>query len=185
MKQSRSALILLAVQLFFVLSVAGKYLYERETCPRIWARATEIDPDQPLRGGYLALLLLIDACSLPQDQKHFVSSYKYPYERAQKGYWTWDVVLTATNGRLTPQLEDRPKDPDNVQRITLSADKPCNNVPVTADEEFFILDRAKDPFPLHSDQELWVEVTIPPSYPPRPIQLALSSKAGFQPLKLE
>ena len=185
MKQSRSALILLAVQLFFVLSVAGKYLYERETCPRIWARATEIDPDQPLRGRYLALLLLIDACSLPQDQKHFVSSYKYPDERAQKGYWTWNVGITAANGRLMPRLEDHPKTPDSVQQITLQTGKSCDRAPLRSDEEYFISDRATDIFPLKRGQELWVEVTIPSSGPPRPIQLALSSEAGFQPLKVE
>jgi hypothetical protein len=32
---------------------------------------------------------------------------------------------------------------------------------------------------------LWVEVTVPPSGPPRPIQLAVSSEAGWQPLKFE
>ena len=48
--------------------------------------------------------------------------------------------------------------------------------------DFFSGDRAKSPFPLKPHEELWVEVTVPPSGPPRPIQLAISSDAGFKPL---
>jgi hypothetical protein len=51
--------------------------------------------------------------------------------------------------------------------------------------EFFIPDTAKGPFPLKPGQELWVEVTMPPTGPPRPIQLALSTGAGFHPLRFE
>ena len=43
-------------------------------------------------------------------------------------------------------------------------------------------DRAKSPFPLKANEELWAEVTVPPSGPPRPIQLAISNAAGFKPL---
>ena len=60
MKTIRPGLILFFVQLVLVLSVAGKYLYERQTRPRVWTRATQFDPNLPLRGRYLALQLLLD-----------------------------------------------------------------------------------------------------------------------------
>jgi hypothetical protein len=185
MKHIRSVLVLLAVQLLLVLSVAGKYLYERKVCPQVWARATQVDPNQPLRGRYLAMQLLVDACSLPRDQAHNVRGYSYPGAPVQPGSWTWRVSLGVADGRLIPRLEDHLRTPDNIQQLTLRKDKPCDRVPLRSEEEYFIPDRAKGPFPLKPGQELWVEVTMPPSGLPRPIQLALSSEAGFQPLSFE
>jgi hypothetical protein len=51
--------------------------------------------------------------------------------------------------------------------------------------EYFIADTARSPFPLQPGQELWVEVTVPPMGPPRPIQLATSNNGVFTPLKLD
>jgi hypothetical protein len=50
---------------------------------------------------------------------------------------------------------------------------------------FFIPDRTRLPLPLKPGQDLWVEVTLPPSGPPRPIQIAISSADGFRPLKFD
>ena len=75
MRAIRPGLILLLVQLVLVLSVAGKYLYERQTRPRVWTRATQFDPALPLRGRYLALQLLVDACGLPRDGEHTIQLY--------------------------------------------------------------------------------------------------------------
>lgn len=185
MKEIRPALILLTVQILLVLSVAGKYLYERKTCPRIWARATQYDPNQPLRGRYLALQLLVNACELPRDQAHFSPGYKTYTGAMRPGSWTWNVSLGVANGQLVPRFVDHPKKPDDLQLLTLQTNKPCERAPLRGDMEYFIPDRARVIFPLKRGQELWVEVTMPPSGPPRPIQLALSSDAGFQPLQFE
>jgi hypothetical protein len=101
------------------------------------------------------------------------------------GYWTWDVSLRAQKGHLVPRVQDRRRSPDGVERLTLRENQPCNSVHLSSVEEYFIPDTAKSPFPLKPGQELWVEVTVPPSGPPRPIQLALSSEAGWQPLKFD
>ena len=50
--------------------------------------------------------------------------------------------------------------------------------------DYFIPDAAKTPFPLKKGEELWVEVTVPPMGPPRPIQLAISKDGAFTPLAL-
>jgi hypothetical protein len=52
MKMSISALArisvaLLLIQLLVVSSVAGKYLYQRWRCPRVWTRTVAIDPICP------------------------------------------------------------------------------------------------------------------------------------------
>ena len=53
MKVYRPALVLLVVQLLLVLSVAGKYLYERKVYKRIWVRAIQADQTNPCAAGTL------------------------------------------------------------------------------------------------------------------------------------
>jgi hypothetical protein len=185
MKRSHAALALLLVQLLLVLSVAAKYLYERKTRPRIWTRATQFDPNQPLRGRYLALQLLVDACALPRDQDHYQKGYKIFNGGEGSGSWNWKVSLDVENGHLVPTLQDHPRTPTDIEELTLRTDRPCSRAPIRSEVEFFIPDTATGPFPLQPGQELWVEVTMPPTGPPRPIQLALSTGAGFQPLRFE
>lgn len=182
MTRIRAALLLLLVQLALVSSIAAKYLYERRTCPRVWSRATQYDPNLPLRGRYLALQLLVDACHLPRDSAHFQRFVSYGPRPASPatGYWTWYVSLSVANGHLVPVLQDHPKNPSDTVRLTLAEDRPCDRVPASRPTEYFIPDRAQPLFPLPAGRELWVEVTVPPSGPPRAIQLALSSKSGFQ-----
>jgi hypothetical protein len=179
MRAIRPGLILLLVQLALVLSVAGKYLYERQNRPRVWTRAAQFDPALPLRGRYLALQLVLDACGLPRDAEHTIHQYG-----GSHSFWQWNVSLIAANGKLVPRLEKR-WSPRGGGTLTLLADKPCDRATLSSEEMLFIPDRAHPPLPLLPGQELWVEVTLPPSGPPRPIQIALSSAEGFHPLKLD
>jgi len=186
MKRTIAASLLLVVQLALVLSIAGKYLYERKTRPRVWVRTTQFDPNTPLRGRYLALQISVDACSLPHDKAHFTEGFRNPVtaERAP-GWYRWSATLVAQDGHLTPRLEDNPRTSEGILSLTQSEDHPCNSVPVGEATEFFIPDTAKPPFPLQKGQELWVEVTVPAAGPPRPIQLALWGSDGFHPLRFD
>lgn len=187
MKNKQAAWLLLAIQLVLVLSVAGKYWYERKVCPRVWVKTGQYDPNEPLRGRYLGLQLAVDACSLPRDKAQFSPGYPYPYTSGGRmpASWTWNVVLVARDGQLMPRVVNPEAVPGRTESITLREKQPCDSVPVTQGTNFYIPDTAKGPFPLQEGQVLWVEVTIPPSGPPRPIQLAVSSNAGWQPIKLE
>ena len=62
MKPARISIYLLAFQLAIVSSVAAQYLYQRWKCPRVWARAVEVDPPSPMRGRYVRLQLIVDGC---------------------------------------------------------------------------------------------------------------------------
>jgi hypothetical protein len=177
-KAIRAGLILVLVQVVLVLSVAGKYLYERQTRPRVWTRATQFDPALPLRGRYLALRLMLDACGLPRDAEHTIPGYSGGHP-----FWRWNVSLTVANGKLVPRLE-KSWSPRAGGTLTLFADRPCDQATLSNQVMLFIPDRVQVPFPLKAGQELWVEVTVPPSGPPRTIQIALSSGGGFQPLRL-
>jgi hypothetical protein len=183
MKRLRAATVLLLVQLVLVSSIAAKYLYERRDCPRVWAPSAQSDPNLPLRGRYLGLQVLVNACHLPRDSAHFqrFTAYDVPPVRTS-GSWTWYVSLGVESGHLMPVLQDHPRNPSDTVRLTLADARPCDRVPVSQPVEYFIPDRAQSPLPLKPGEELWVEVTVPPSGPPRPIQLAISSKAGFRAL---
>ncbi len=57
MTMSRKGLILAAFQCLLVLSLCGRLWYDRSTCPRVWVKTAQWDPNLPLRGRYLALRL--------------------------------------------------------------------------------------------------------------------------------
>jgi hypothetical protein len=181
----RAGMLLLVIQLLLVLSVAGKYLYERHTRPRVWARATNYDPNLPIRGRYLALQLLVDSCGLPHDPAHLQPGWKDFQGKQSPGRWDWPVEVTARDGKLVATDEEYSRSPSDVAHVNLDADRPCERAPLSPGVEYFIPDTARGPLPLQPGQELWVEVTVPESGPPRPIRLALSDRAGFRVLKLE
>ncbi len=173
--------ILLAVQLALVLSVAAKDWYERRTLPAVWIRTGQYDPNQPLRGRYLALQLTVNACGLPQDKKHLLDyGDKNPVH-----HWQWTASLKASDGKLLAVLNDEPAYPSETVRLDYWENHPCDRVPLNPSAEYFIPDRATTPFPLARGQELWVLVTVPKTGPPRPIELALSDATGFHPLRFD
>jgi GDYXXLXY protein len=172
-------LVLLVVQLVLVLSIAAKYVYERKTCPRVWVRTAQIDPNQPFRGRYLALQLAVDACGLPHDA---AASLGGPgVNLVHTTGWKWRVKPEVRAGKLIAVLAGDDVRPELTQELTQRGER-CDRATLTEFAEYFIGDQAKSPFPLKSNEELWVEVTVPPSGPPRPIQLAMSNGSTFTPI---
>jgi hypothetical protein len=178
MTQRSRGLVLLAMQLVLVLSIAGKYVYERKVCPRVWVRTAQFDPDLPFRGRYLALQLTLDACGLPHDQAASLGGRGISL-LGQTNEWRWRVKPEARSGTLVAVLAGDDVRPELTQVLTQMGER-CDRAALMESADYFIGDRAKSPFPLKPREELWVEVTVPPSGPPRPIQLAISSDAGFK-----
>jgi hypothetical protein len=56
---------------------------------------------------------------------------------------------------------------------------------LTEPVDFYIAEHAKNPTWLKHSQELWIEVTVPPKGPPRPLQLALKDNGSWKPLAYE
>jgi hypothetical protein len=61
MNSVQKGIILGALQCAIALSLTGKLLYDRATCPRIWVKTQRYDPNLPIRGRYLSLMLVPDA----------------------------------------------------------------------------------------------------------------------------
>jgi hypothetical protein len=171
------AIALLVIQCLLVSSIAAKYLYERATRPRVWVRATQYDPSLPMRGRYLALQPLVDAC----DFKNLPPA-KTTQPMARGDY---RVRLVARDGKLV--AEDAGDGParGNSYWLVMNPWMHCEQVPVPVSIDYYVPENARSPFPLKQGQELWAEVTVPPSGPPRAIQLALSDNGKWQPLKFD
>jgi hypothetical protein len=60
----------------------------------------------------------------------------------------------------------------------------CENLRLDVPVDFYIAEHAASPVPVKPGQELWIEVTVPPKGPPRPIQLALKDNGAWKPLGL-
>ena len=177
MSSRNRAIALIVIQCLLVSSIAAKYLYERATCPRVWVRATQYDPNLPMRGRYLALSPLVDACGL---------GLKPPSNNmSPRWYEGGEVQLIARDGKLVAVDAKGRLPHGDFQRVTVTDRSPCERAQVSPAIDYFVPENAKSPFPLKPGQELWVEVTVPPSGPPRAIQLALSDSGRWQVLKFE
>jgi hypothetical protein len=185
---------LLVFQLLVVSSIAGKYLWQRWRCPRVWTRASAIDPELPMRGRYLSLQLTVDGCqstlpsarlaAFPRDVNGAVKPGPYVL-RPQPV--TFRANLKVENNKLVavrPEGQEigGQENPAAGQEISAMPSAPCDQMQVSDPVDFYIADTAKSPLPLHPGQELWLEVTVPPIGPPRPLQLALKDNGVWKPL---
>jgi hypothetical protein len=86
MTLTRKGLILAAFQCLLALSLSGKLLYDRATCPRVWVKTAQWDPNLPIRGRYLALRLMPERDALwygntnAQMVVFFVPEHALPFE---------------------------------------------------------------------------------------------------------
>jgi hypothetical protein len=61
----------------------------------------------------------------------------------------------------------------------------CDNLRLEQPVDFYISEHAASPTPVRAGQELWIEVTVPPKGPPRPMQLALKENGNWRPLAFQ
>ncbi len=186
---SGAAVAVLGIQMALVLSIAGKYLYERETCPRVWTRAVAFDPEMPMRGRYLSTQLVVDGCQstlpsarhaqFPRDVNGSVKPGEFVVRGASVNF---DATLKVENNRLIAVRLEGNDNPSEGQLIWAANDAPCEQMHLQSATDFFIPENTSSPLPLKQSQELWIEVTVPPKGPPRPIQLALKDNGVWKPL---
>ena len=172
MTRWRKGLLLAAIQIAVVLSLGGKLLYERATCPRVWVESQAFDPELPIRGRYLSQRLLFKAEGFTYEQPNSEQRSTLFLNRHWAKLEVRDNQLIATPQKNGPGERIRLEKAADGSLVALSAQ------PVL----FFIPDVARAPT-LKEGQELWVEVTVPPKGPPRPIQLGVKQAGVITPLK--
>jgi hypothetical protein len=193
MKLSKTSLALLAIQLAIVSSIAAKYLYERWTCPSAWTRSTFYDPVLPMRGRYLSLQLIVDGCQstlpsaeqavFPRNSDGVPGGKRFSIHAAQSVQFP--AQLKVQGNKLlairVPEADSR----SSGQRVEAFPGSSCEEMRLELPVDFYLPEHARDPVQLWPGQELWVEVTVPPTGPPRPIQLALKEGGVWKPLGLQ
>jgi uncharacterized membrane-anchored protein len=193
MKFSKTSIVLLLIQLVLVSSIAAKYLYQRSTCPRVWVRTAAYDPDLPIRGRYLRLRLTVDGCesTLPS-ALHAIFPRNSDGTTKQAGFhvnWQGAVYFRAKlkvkdNKLLAIRIPEADQSSKGVD-VTAWPDSSCDAMRLDKPVDFYIAEHAEDPSWLKPGQELWMEVTVPPQGPPRPLQLALKDHGVWKPLAFQ
>ena len=192
MKFSRVSIALLVIQIAIVSSVALKYLYQRATCPRVWTRAAAYDPLLVMRGRYLSLQLTVDGCgsTLPS-----AKNAQYPRNidgvpsgnfnvNAPQTVW-FQARLAVKDNRLTVIRVTDSENAAATQTVSALPGSSCDQLRLAQPVDFYIAEHANDPTWLKGGQELWIEVTVPPNGPPRPLQLALKDNGVWKPLAFQ
>jgi len=193
MKLPKTSLVLLAIQLVLVSSVAARYLYQRLTCPRVWTRAELSLGSQPMRGRYLSLPLTANGCrsTLPS-AKQAIFPRNVDGTTRPDGFTVTPVQLVhfpaslkvEDNKLLAIRLQN-PRGPSDGVTVVADPGSPCDQMRLAVPADFYLAKSATIPMPLQPNQELWVEVTVPPQGPPRPLQLAIKEGAAWKPLAFQ
>ncbi|MGB7265522.1 MAG: hypothetical protein WBC92_08410 [Terracidiphilus sp.] len=183
---------LLVFQLLLVSSIAGKYLYQRWRCPRVWTRAAAFDPRLPMRGRYLSLRLTVDGCqstlpsakdaTFPRDVNGAIKPGPFVL-RPQPVYFR--ANLRVENNRLVALRIEGQENSTAGEEVAALPGAPCDQMRLESPVDFYISEQAPSPVPLKLGSELWIETTIPPNGPPRPIQLALKQDGAWKPLAFQ
>jgi len=158
----RKGLILAVVQMLLVVGVGAKLMIDRARYPDVWVETAPYDPELPLRGRYVRLLAVVEPEGEFSDQEFF-------YEPGR---------LEVRGDRLVAVRDD-----DGPLSFTMSSCGGEDCVTLAEPLAFFIPEDIEDPSIRQGDEELWVRVTVPPTGPPRPIELGVKQDGNIEPLK--
>jgi hypothetical protein len=193
MKFSKVSIALLIIQIVIVSFVALKYLYQRATCPRVWARAAAYDPSLVMRGRYLSLQLTVDGCSstlpsaknaqFPRNSSGMPVGPRFNVN-APETVW-FQATLAVKDNKLIVIRAPESESTTVTQTVAAQPGAGCDQMRLWNPVDFYISEHADDPTWLKRGQELWIEVTVPPKGPPRPLQLALKDNGVWKPLAFQ
>ena len=178
MNALQKGLLLGAVQVAIVASLGAKLAWDRHRLPRAWAKAATYDPNLPIRGRYMALQLevLCESVAEPRGEPSAVRPSGAPISGYTMG------TLRAKNGRLVSDCGSTTGGFSMFRRQRSGQPATTNlSEPVL----FFLPEHATDPWKQAKGGELWAEVTLPKSGPPRPIRLAVKQGDAFMPLEVK
>jgi hypothetical protein len=187
---TKTSLALLLIQLALVSTIAAKYFYERQKCPRVWTRTVAVYGQVPMRGRYLSLRLTVDGC---QSTLPSAKAAKFPRGwngAAVPGDYSVGYVapvffpadLKVENNQLVAvEITDEERQ-ESGQMVEAPPGAACQQFRLAKPVDYYIAEHAPDPSWTKQGRELWIEVTLPPKGPPRPLALALKDNGLWKPL---
>lgn len=193
MKLSKTSLALLIIQLALVSTIAAKYLYQRWTCPQVWTRTVAYDPSLIMRGRYLSLQLTVDGCrstlpsakqaAFPRDINGVPGGNTFSLIPARPVQFPAQLKVEG-NKLVAIRIPDTDIRSAGIM-VEAMPGSPCESLHLNDPVYFYIAEHAASPVPVKQGQELWIEVTVPPTGPPRPLQLALKEGNAWRPLAFQ
>ena len=169
MTNLQKGLILAGAQVALVASLAGKYAINRARLPRVWVQTVAYDPSLPIQGRYMRVRLRVAAEGAYGSPGNFRGEMR-------------DVTLNVSEGHLVANPSDQPTGLHAGPWTINRGEKVTVLIEPVA---FFLPEHAVDPSLHSAGEELWVEVTVPKTGPPRPIQLAIKRGESFTPLSIK
>ena len=163
MTMRRAGVFLALFQAGLLLLVGLSFWMERLTSPRLWTLTQPVDPNLPIRGRYVSLRLLVPLSGAETSEST-----------------TQSVILQAQGDRLVAQNDG---DGERYAGELIRRDGQAL-VELTEPLALFIPPDVNDPSRRSPTDPLWVEVTLPPSGAPRPIQLGVLRQGRLRPLSL-
>ena len=163
MTTRRAGVVLALFQAGLLLLVGLTFWIERLTAPRLWALALPVDPNLPIRGRYVSLRVRVPLSGVDTSESTMQS-----------------VILQGQGDRLVAE-----NDGDGERYAgALIRREGQTLVELSEPLALFIPPDVKDPSSRSPSDPLWVEVTLPRSGPPRPIQLGVMRGGRVRPLSL-
>jgi len=148
-----------------------------------------------MRGRYLSLQLTVDGCqstlpsaklaTFPRDFNGVVKPGPFVLrsQNSQPAYFK-AYLMVASNKLVAVRVEGQ-EDLTAGEVVSVWPGARCDEMRLDVPVDFYIADTAHSPLPLKPGQELWIEVTVPLTGPPRPLQLALKQDGAWKPLAFE
>ncbi|HEY9104872.1 hypothetical protein [Chitinimonas sp.] len=164
MSPLKKGVLVALLQVLLVGSVGAKFVYDRVAYPKAWLKTQPFDPNLPIRGRYVRLAIIVELDNKASPQGDYASR---------------PVRLAVRDGNLVA-IPDR-AGPRSVHSARCGQ-QACwvLSEPVA----YFIPEHAQDPSIRKPGEELWVEATIPPNGPPRPIQLGVKVEGKLVSLEI-
>ena len=168
----KRALTLIALQLMIVSSLGAKLRYDRATRPRLWVQTIGYDPNLPVRGRYAAMRLVVYAPWLKPDQNR-----PWVGERARLEV-CGDKLCAIRDSAGGVFLQTLPQIWPGMNAEAMDRVRSHYTVVLAESVDFYIPEHAQDPTWRRDGTQLWAEVTIPKTGPPRPIRLGRKTGDG-------
>ena len=173
-----AGLALAALHLLLIGSIYLKFQLDRAMYPRVWIQTQPYDPDLPIRGRYVSLSPVVsytpdrDKAKQGTERLGAAGPFGDLYSRTPVRLEVRDGVLTAID------------DPAGRQSVRQASCRHESCAVLSEPIAFFIPEHANDPSRRATGEELWVEATIPPTGPPRPIRLGVKANGNLKPLDI-
>jgi hypothetical protein len=191
MKLARVSVVLMILQLAIVASIGAQYVYQRWTSPHVWVRAVAPEASSAVSGRYLNLQLVVDGC---QSTLPSAKAATFPRDingAAVQGPFgliagtIFRANLKVQSNRLIAVNAVVDETGREGQPVMATPGKPCDQMRLIHSVPFYVAENSIDASRLNPGQELWMEVTVPATGPPRPLQLALKENGAWKSIAVQ